>query len=79
MLSFLASGNAVNATQEMLTLGLCNILASFFSAMPSTGAFTRSAVISASGVRTPMAGIYVGNMYSHFEQNKYPVDFDQLF
>ncbi|XP_076162728.1 sodium-independent sulfate anion transporter [Ptiloglossa arizonensis] len=57
-----ASGNAVNATQEMLTLGLCNILASFFSAMPSTGAFTRSAVISASGVRTPMAGIYVGIM-----------------
>ncbi|XP_076622162.1 sodium-independent sulfate anion transporter [Colletes latitarsis] len=57
-----ASGKTLNATQEMLTLGLCNILGSFFSAMPSTGAFTRSAVVSASGVRTPMAGIYVGIM-----------------
>ncbi|XP_053995526.1 sodium-independent sulfate anion transporter-like [Hylaeus anthracinus] len=57
-----ASGKTLNATQEMLTLGLCNIFGSLFSAMPSTGAFTRSAVISASGVRTPLAGIYVGIM-----------------
>ncbi|KOC62897.1 Sodium-independent sulfate anion transporter [Habropoda laboriosa] len=57
-----ANGSSVNATQEMLTLGLCNILGSFVSSMPAAGAFTRSAVISASGVRTPMAGIYVGTM-----------------
>ncbi|KAK1135520.1 hypothetical protein K0M31_000107 [Melipona bicolor] len=57
-----ASGSSVNATQEMLTLGLCNIFGSFVSSMPAAGAFTRSAVISASGVRTPMAGIYVGIM-----------------
>lgn len=60
---FLASGTVVNATQEMLTLGLCNILGSLFSSMPSTGAFTRSAVLSASGVQTPMAGVYVGNIF----------------
>ncbi|XP_031846404.2 sodium-independent sulfate anion transporter isoform X2 [Nomia melanderi] len=57
-----ASGSGVKATQEMLTLGLSNILGSFFSSMPTAGAFTRSAVISASGVRTPMAGLYVGIM-----------------
>ncbi|XP_029041225.2 sodium-independent sulfate anion transporter-like [Osmia bicornis bicornis] len=57
-----ADGSSVNATQEMLTLGLCNILGSFVSSMPATGAFTRSAVFSASGVRTPMAGVYVGTM-----------------
>ncbi|CAD1473052.1 unnamed protein product [Heterotrigona itama] len=57
-----ACGSSVNATQEMLTLGLCNIFGSFVSSMPAAGAFTRSAVISASGVRTPMAGIYVGTM-----------------
>ncbi|XP_026299753.1 sodium-independent sulfate anion transporter isoform X1 [Apis mellifera] len=57
-----ASGSNVNATQEMLTLGVCNIFGSFVSSMPAAGAFTRSAVISASGVRTPMAGIYVGIM-----------------
>ncbi|XP_076757529.1 sodium-independent sulfate anion transporter [Xylocopa sonorina] len=57
-----ACGSGVNATQEMLTLGLCNIIGSFVSSMPTAGAFTRSAVVSASGVRTPMAGIYVGTM-----------------
>lgn len=53
---------AVNATQEMLTLGLCNIFGSFVSSMPTTGAFTRSAVGSASGIQTPMAGLYSGTM-----------------
>lgn len=57
-------GAAVNATQEMLTLGLCNIFGSFVSAMPTTGAFTRSAVGSASGIQTPMAGLYSGNAMS---------------
>lgn len=46
----------------MLTLGLCNILGSFVSAMPTSGAFTRSAVGSASGIQTPMAGLYSGTM-----------------
>ncbi|XP_013099188.1 sodium-independent sulfate anion transporter isoform X2 [Stomoxys calcitrans] len=50
----------LDASQEMLTLGLCNLAGSFFSAMPTCGAFTRSAVSQASGVRTPMAGIYTG-------------------
>uniref|UniRef100_A0A1B0FAK2 SLC26A/SulP transporter domain-containing protein n=1 Tax=Glossina morsitans morsitans TaxID=37546 RepID=A0A1B0FAK2_GLOMM len=50
----------LDASQEMLTLGICNVAGSFFSAMPTCGAFTRSAVSQASGVRTPMAGIYTG-------------------
>ncbi|XP_032686334.1 sodium-independent sulfate anion transporter-like [Odontomachus brunneus] len=57
-----AMGANVNATQEMLTLGLCNIFGSFVSSMPTAGAFTRSAVSSASGVQTPMAGLYSGTM-----------------
>lgn len=57
-----AMGASVNATQEMLALGLSNILGSFVSALPSAGAFTRSAVSSASGVQTPMAGLYSGTM-----------------
>lgn len=48
----------VDATQEMLSLALCNIFGSFFQSMPTCGAFTRSAVISASGVRTPFACLY---------------------
>nr|XP_012233809.1 PREDICTED: sodium-independent sulfate anion transporter-like [Linepithema humile] len=57
-----ATDVSVNATQEMLTLGLCNILGSFVSSMPTAGAFTRSAVSSASGIQTPMAGLYSGTM-----------------
>lgn len=55
-----ATGTSINATQEMLALGLSNIFGSFVSALPSAGAFTRSAVSSASGVQTPMAGLYSG-------------------
>ncbi|XP_046830824.1 sodium-independent sulfate anion transporter-like isoform X2 [Vespa crabro] len=55
-----ASGGSLNAKQEMLTLGICNILGSFFSSMPTCGALTRSAVSAASGIQTPMAGLYTG-------------------
>lgn len=44
----------------MLTLGLCNVAGSFFHSMPVTGSFSRSAVNNASGVRTPLGGIYTG-------------------
>lgn len=54
----LASGKIVDASQEMIALGLANVFGSFFRSMPSCGAFTRSAVSHASGVATPMAGIY---------------------
>lgn len=56
----LAAGSIVDASQEMMTLGLCNIFGSFVQAMPTCGAFTRSAVSNASGVRTPLAGLYSG-------------------
>lgn len=57
-----ATGKIVDATQEMITLGLCNIFGSFVQSMPTCGAFTRSAVANASGIRTPMAGIYAGTI-----------------
>lgn len=55
---FAASGKIVDASQEMIALGLANVFGSFFKSMPSCGAFTRSAVSHASGVATPMAGLY---------------------
>ncbi|XP_070163167.1 sodium-independent sulfate anion transporter isoform X3 [Polyergus mexicanus] len=51
-------GMPLDATQEMLTLGLCNVIGSFFHSMPVAGSFSRSAVNNASGVRTPLGGIY---------------------
>ncbi|XP_011689187.1 PREDICTED: sodium-independent sulfate anion transporter-like isoform X2 [Wasmannia auropunctata] len=55
-----SQGMPLDATQEMLTLGLCNVVGSFFQSMPVTGSFSRSAVNNASGVRTPLGGIYTG-------------------
>jgi len=57
-----ASGESVDATQELITLAGCNLLGSFFSSMPITGSFSRSAVNHASGVKTPMGGLYTGVM-----------------
>lgn len=59
-LNISASGDSVDATQELLTLGICNLLGSFASSFPVTGSFSRSAVNHASGVRTPFGGFYTG-------------------
>lgn len=53
-------GAAVDATQEMIAAGLCNIANSFVSSMPTTGSFTRSAVNHSSGVRSPLSGLFTG-------------------
>ncbi|KAG8223320.1 hypothetical protein J437_LFUL001197 [Ladona fulva] len=57
-----ANGKVVDATQEMIALGFCNIIGSFFRSMPVNGSFSRSAVSNASGVLTPFAGVYTGVM-----------------
>lgn len=59
---FSAKGRTVDATQEMLALGLCNLFGSFFQSMPVTGSMTRTAVNNASGVRTTLGGIVTGGL-----------------
>ncbi|XP_045515513.1 sodium-independent sulfate anion transporter-like [Pieris brassicae] len=53
-----AGGLQVDANQEMIALGLCNIASSFVSSMPTTGSFTKTALNHASGVQTPAGGIF---------------------
>ncbi|XP_060802818.1 sodium-independent sulfate anion transporter isoform X1 [Amyelois transitella] len=53
-----ARGLTLDATQEIIALGVCNVASSFFRSFPVNGSFTRSAVSDASGVRTPAAGLY---------------------
>nr|CAD7264303.1 unnamed protein product [Timema shepardi] len=55
-----AKGKPLDATQEMIALGLSNILGSFIRSMPVTGSFTRTAVNNASGVRTQLGGLFTG-------------------
>lgn len=57
-----AGGKPVDASQEMIALGICNLMGSFVSSMPTTGSFSRTAVNCASGVRTPMGGIITGGL-----------------
>lgn len=57
-----AKGKTLDANQEMLALGLCNVFGSFARSMPTTGSFTRTAVNNASGVKTPMGGVITGSL-----------------
>lgn len=44
----------------MVAIGMTNIIGPFFGAYPSTGSFSRTAIQSKAGVRTPAAGIITG-------------------
>ncbi|XP_059051531.1 sodium-independent sulfate anion transporter-like [Achroia grisella] len=52
-----AGGAAVDATQEMVAVGACNLMASFAQGMPATGSFTRTALNRAAGVATPAGSL----------------------
>ncbi|XP_017848938.1 sodium-independent sulfate anion transporter isoform X2 [Drosophila busckii] len=55
-----SKGKIVDASQEMIALGFCNVFSSFFSSIPITGSFSRSALNNASGVMTPLGGGFTG-------------------
>lgn len=55
-----SKGKPVDATQELLAVGICNIGNSFVQGFPGTGALARSAVNNSSGVRTTFGGLYTG-------------------
>lgn len=46
----------------MVAVGLCNIVGSFFSSFPVNASFSRAAVSNASGIRTPLGGVYTATM-----------------
>lgn len=54
------NGYKINPNQELIAIGVNNTIGTLFSAYPSTGSFSRSALKSKSGVRTPAAGIPTG-------------------
>lgn len=54
------NGYKINPNQELIAIGVNNTVGSVFAAYPSTGSFSRSALKSKSGVRTPAAGIPTG-------------------
>ncbi|KAD4586063.1 hypothetical protein E3N88_23664 [Mikania micrantha] len=54
------NGYELDSNQELFGLGVANICGSMFSAYPSTGSFSRSAVNHESGARTGLSGIIMG-------------------
>ncbi|XP_065680143.1 sodium-independent sulfate anion transporter isoform X1 [Hydra vulgaris] len=50
----------VKAQQELIAIGMCNIIASFYGGWIVGGGFSRSAVNSMSGAQTPLAGAISG-------------------
>ncbi|KAA1471250.1 sulfate permease [Dentipellis sp. KUC8613] len=48
----------IDPNQELIAIGVTNTIGSVFGAYPATGSFSRSALKSKSGVRTPAGGIF---------------------
>lgn len=47
----------INPSQEMVAIGVANLLGPLLGAYPATGSFSRTAIKARAGVRTPFAGI----------------------
>ena len=50
----------IDASQEMVAIGITNIVGPFLGAYPATGSFSRTAIKSKAGVKTPLAGVITG-------------------
>lgn len=50
----------IDPSQELVAIGVTNLLGPFLGAYPATGSFSRTAIKSKAGVRTPFAGVITG-------------------
>ncbi|XP_047529589.1 sodium-independent sulfate anion transporter-like [Vanessa atalanta] len=57
-----SDGRTIDATQEMIALGVANVGNSFMQAYPGGGSLARSVVSNGSGVKTTFSGLYTGVM-----------------
>ena len=56
------SGQRVDGNQEILSLGVTKVIGGFFSAQPTSGSFSRSAVNESSGVKSQFGGFFTGKI-----------------
>lgn len=47
----------IDPSQELIAIGISNLLGPFLGGYPATGSFSRTAIKAKSGVRTPLAGV----------------------
>ncbi|KAK2732021.1 Sulfate permease 2 [Myotisia sp. PD_48] len=48
----------IDPSQELVAIGFTNLFGPFLGAYPATGSFSRTAIKSKAGVRTPLAGVF---------------------
>lgn len=48
----------IDPSQELVAVGFTNVFGPFLGGYPATGSFSRTAIKSKAGVRTPLAGIF---------------------
>jgi sodium-independent sulfate anion transporter 11 len=48
----------INPSQELVAIGFTNVLGLFLGGYPAIGSFSRTAIKSKAGVRTPLAGVF---------------------
>merc|ERR1711971_1006324 len=53
-------GYAIDASQELLALGICNLVGSWFQIYPVSGVLSLATVVEAAGATTPLYGIMAG-------------------
>ena len=58
----------IDPTQELIALGMANVLGSFVSSYPITASFSRTAINSQCGVKTPAAGRYLFDILESFHR-----------
>ena len=56
-------GYNIDTRQELIAIGMCNIVATFFGGWPTGSSFSRSAVNYMSGAQTPFAGKFISKSY----------------
>jgi sodium-independent sulfate anion transporter 11 len=52
----------INPSQELVAIGFTNVFGPFLGGYPATGSFSRTAIKSKAGVRTPLAGVFTAIM-----------------
>ena len=53
------NGYTIDPSQELVVIGISNLLGPFLGAYPVTGSFSRTAIKSKAGVRTPFASVII--------------------
>lgn len=56
------NGYQADSNQEIIALGFTNVIGPFFGGFSATGSLSRSSIMSRSGVKSPLAGVFAASL-----------------